>query len=106
MGFGEEGGMLAHVLAPKSTHNRNIFQQNSVDLNRGYAAAREADDQEPAFRGDAFGREIENIASDRIVNHVGAAAAGDLVHAIYPARIVVIEGMLRALRPAEVELRG
>src|SRR6266576_6243858 len=96
--------MLAHVRPPMDSDNGNILQQNSIRLDRRNPPARETDYQQPAFRRNAFCRQIENVAAHRVVDHVRSVSVGKLLNPIHPTRIAIIDGMLRALRATEIEL--
>ena len=42
-------------------------------------------DQQAAVEGDAAHALVEDVAADRVVDHVGAAPAGDLLHPLAEA---------------------
>ena len=50
-----------------------------------------------AAPGDALGRQVEDVAADRIVDHVGAAPAGRRLHPLDPFRRRVVEGLVGAV---------
>ena len=43
-------------------------------------SAREPDDYDASLEGDALGRPVVGVAADRVVDHVGAAALGGVLH--------------------------
>src|SRR5579883_1781069 len=92
-----------HVASPQHADYGDIFQQNAIGRDRGNPPAREPDHQQAAFRRDALARQIENIAADRIVNGIGAAAR-DLLYSLHPGRIRIIEHVIRALLGREFAL--
>ena len=60
-------------------HVRVVLDQRVVQRGRLDLAAGEADDQDPALERDALGGPGVRVAADRVVDHVGAAALGDLL---------------------------
>src|SRR6185503_9254578 len=64
------------------------------------------DDEEAAVPGDALERAVGDVAADGIVDDVGAAAAGRLLHGLDPVAARVVDGDVGAGAPGDLELLG
>ncbi len=67
-------------------------------------AAGETDDEDAAERRDASHRFVEHVATDRIVDDVGAAATGEFLH-LFAKAIGVVDQVIGAELPDHFELR-
>src|SRR5690349_13784044 len=105
MHLAEIPGMCICVVAPEDTHNRNVSEQQPVHLNRWYAAAGKADDQNAAFLRNAFRREVKDIAAYGIEDDVSSAALGQFANLLGPVVLAVIDRAFRALAYGEIEFR-
>src|SRR5205814_431069 len=86
---------------PVQADNRNVLQQDAVGFDLGNRSSSEADDQQSSFPGDAFGREIRNVAAHRIVDDISTVTSGDLLDAVHPSAIPIVDGVFGALRFAK-----
>ena len=75
----DELGHLGLVQAPVQPHDRVVLDQRVVQRGRRDLPAGEAYDQDPALERDALGGPGVRLAAHRVVDHVGAAPAGDLL---------------------------
>src|SRR3546814_5721354 len=69
-----------------------------VGGNLRYAAAGEAHGDDAALGRDTAQRPVEDVAPDRVEDHVGAAAVGQAEHGIAEIRGCVVDAMVRAVR--------
>ena len=61
--------------------DREILHQQDIGGDLRHLAAGEADDQQPAAPVGGAQRHVEALAAHRVIDHIGAAAIGDLAHA-------------------------
>src|SRR5258708_26079568 len=98
--------MRLRVWTPQRTHDCYVLDQNPIRRDGWDAPARKTDYQQSTSRRDALGREIEDIAAHRIIDHIGSAAACDLLHLIYPGAVGVIQDVLGSQLFREFEFVG
>src|SRR5436305_15107461 len=67
--------MLA-IGSPVQADDTVVFNENVIAGKAGELAAREADDDQAALEGDAFGAALAGLAAYRIINHICAAPGG------------------------------
>ena len=71
-----------------------------------HRAAGKADDQNPPLERDAAQGGGEQIAADRIVNHIRAPSAGQFLDAFAHVLAVAINQVIRAMLPGDLQLVG
>ncbi len=86
-------------------HDGVVLDQYVVGGGLGYAAAGEADDDDPALECDAFGRAVVNVSADRVEHHVGAPTSGDLLDLFHEVLRLVVQGVVRAKLTADLDFR-
>src|SRR5690606_32807484 len=103
--LGVSASRVARVLdaaaAPVDADDGDVLEQDAVGGDRGNPAGREADDEQAAFGGDALGRQVEDVAADRVVDDVDAAAAGERLDLFVPALDGVVDDRVGAEPAAE-----
>src|SRR4051812_448893 len=82
------------VGAPADAADVDVVQQQPVDLHRRDLAVGEADDQQPAERGQAAQRVGEPRSADRVDHHVDAPAVGQLQDGVL--EVLDEHGLVRA----------
>ena len=76
---------------PEHPHDRSAFEQGQVDRQFGNAAAGEAHDQQASVPGDGADGLVEEIAADRVVDHVCAVAVGEAFDFILEVGVGVVD---------------
>ena len=82
---GAQGRVPAPDLAGAYADYRDVLDQDQVYRRPGPAAAGKADGEDAPAPVDAAHRFVEYIAAHRVVDQVGAAAAGDFLHLVAKA---------------------
>ena len=100
----DELGLVLLVGAPVQPHHGDVLEQDAVDLHLGDRAPREADHQQASVPGDALQREVEDISSHGIVDHIRPAATGGGLDLLYPVRRRIVETVFGPVAPHRVEI--
>ena len=82
--------------APEHADHRGALEQGQVHRQLGDAAAGEADHQQAAVPGDGADGLVEQVAADRVVDHVRALAAGQLLDLLLEAGLAVVDQQVGA----------
>src|SRR5579859_7676875 len=83
--------------APEHAENVAAFQQHEVERQLRDVAGSKADDKEASLPGDRTQRRFAVIPADRIVDHVGAAATGDLPQGFLDVVTGVVNAIIGAM---------
>src|SRR5690606_13847295 len=90
--------------AHADTDRGRTFDQQVIGLGKGGATAGESEDQEARTPIDAAHRFVEDVAADRIVNHVGTAAAGERLYLVAKSAFTVVDQVIGAVFAHDLEL--
>lgn len=82
--------------APEHADHRRALEQGQVHRQLGDAAAGEADHQQAAVPGDGADGFVEQVAPHRVVDHVGALAAGQFLDLLLQAAGAVVDQQVGA----------
>ena len=94
-----------HVVeAPVHADDRVVLDQHVVRARLGEPAAGEADDEDAAFERDALRRTVVGVAADGVVDDVGAAPAGELLHRVDEVVLAVVDREVGAELLADLDL--
>ena len=93
----ELGEVAAHPLrvtlglrAPDDADQRDVLDQDQIGGHCLDAARGKTDDQHPGLPIDRAQRLVERVAADRVVDDVGALAAGQLAHPVADAFAAIV----------------
>ena len=81
-----------------------VLDQRVVHRGGRDPARGEADDHQPALEGDALGGAVVDVTAHRVVDDVGARAAGEVLDRLDEVALLVVEGEVGAQLPAEGDL--
>src|SRR5262249_31147995 len=103
-GLLDPGRIVLPVTAPVEPHDTVILDQDMVRNKVGELAAGESDQQQPPFERNALRAALADLASDRVVDHVDAAAAGFALYHIDEVFLFIVEGNVGSLLLEQLEL--
>src|SRR3984893_15669662 len=92
----DQGGVAFGLPAPDDADDRDVLDQ--IGRDRLDAARGKADHQHPRLPVDRAQRLVERIAADRVVNDIGALAAGQRAHPVANAFRLVVDQLVGSPR--------
>jgi len=102
--FGDELRRSLSVETPVQTQHRVVLDQHVIGGHRLDASRGEPDHDDATFERDAFGRSLEHVTADRIVDDVGAPALGGLLDHVDKVLGVVVDREVGAHMATHLEL--
>ncbi|MNJ53209.1 hypothetical protein D3C77_485890 [compost metagenome] len=80
--------------APEHPEHRRTLEQRQVHRQLGDASAGKPDHQQPAIPGDTAHRLVKQVATHRVVDHIGAIAAGQAFDLVLEAGFAVVDQLV------------
>src|SRR5680860_1008252 len=79
MAGAHQSRVLLRVEAPVQAEDRVVLDQGVVERGRLNLPSREADHEDPALEGNALGRALVGVSTDRVEHDVSPTTSGDLL---------------------------
>jgi hypothetical protein len=106
--LGHVGGLPLRIgageAAPEHANHRALLEQQQVERDGGDVAGGKADHQQPAIDRQRAHGGLGQAATDGIIDHVDAFAVRQVLQALAQVVGRVVDGFVRAVRPAQFEL--